>query len=109
MSEYNKSTGNAQVLINCSPELNDKDRMIWSQIQWFVSAIKLYPEREHLRATLQALVSENALDSQNKPRGLLLTMLFWRYPQYIELRPVADALGVMPSSLKTALGLDGVK
>ena len=90
--------------------LTPEERQVIVLVQRMVDQIAHHhPRAEHIRADLNAYVSECALTPDGTPRGTLLTVLFWRFPHYIDIRPVADALGVVPSSLRTALDLDGVK
>lgn len=90
--------------------LTRHDRMVFITVQSMIDDSKYFPESaENFRANLNAYISEHARHADNTPRGTLITMLVYRFPQYVELRPIADALGVMPSSLRTALGLDGGK
>lgn len=87
--------------------LTKSDRAVFRTVEYMISMIENAPYRtDCMRANLNAYISEHARHADNTPRGTLITMLVYRFPQYVELRPIADALGVMPSSLRTALGLE---
>lgn len=58
----------------------------------------------HIRADMTMLVSEVASFLVGEDRGAFVTRVLWTYPQYVEYRPVADVLGVMPCSLRVAVG-----
>ena len=82
------------------PQLSTSDREIFHMVDWMIT----HSLTDHNRADLQALISSLAYDDTGAIRGDLLTVLFWRFPQYIDFRPVADVLGVLPSSLRQAVG-----
>jgi hypothetical protein len=86
-------------------DLNIADQIALETVRVMIHQIKRgHPRADHIRADIQAYVSERAAGSDGRARGDFLTAAYWLFPQFVDYQPVADVLKVTPDALRWAVG-----